>query len=122
MARTLSAFSNAPAQDLHLDERGDLAVVEGLEDIRQRVLEALRFGAGEWYLNRHAGVSYLTDVFVRPALVGVVSTILTDAIRAVEGVESVSGVQIELDTQARKMSYSATVHTAAGDVTVGVNE
>ena len=122
MAKTLSAFSGGEIQDLHLDDRGNLAVAEGLEDIRQRVVEALRFGAGEWYLDASAGVSYLRDVFVRPVEVGAVSTILTDAIRAVPGVESVSGIQVELDTEERTMSYSATVHTAEGDVTVGVDQ
>jgi len=123
MAKTLSAFTgDSPAQDLHLDERGDLAMAEDLEDIRQRVIEALRFGAGEWYLDKNAGVSYLRDVFVRPVEVGAVTTILTDAIRAVDGVESVSGVQVELDTEARTMSYSATVHTDLGDFTAGVEQ
>ncbi len=121
MSVTISAFMGDMDQDIHLDDRGDLAIASRVEDVRQRVLEALRFNEGEWYLDRTAGVAYLRDVFIRPVEVAMVSNILTDAIRAVDGVAGVSAVEVDLDTDERRMTYKATIRTDAGDTTVGVS-
>ena len=54
MTRTIAGFQPGnfliADQDLQLDEHGNLLIVDGLEDVRQRVLFRLRFWLGQWYL------------------------------------------------------------------------
>lgn len=120
--RTLSAFAAgdrfALDQDLRLDARGDIAIETGAEDVRQRVIERLRYWRGEWYLASGEGVPYLQEVFSRPISAELAQTIVSDEIRSVEGVREVSGVRAEIDPETRRLAYAAQVETDFGAVSV----
>ena len=122
MARTISAFeadSGSP-QDLRVTPRGDLEIVSEREDVRQRVIERLRFWFGQWFLRVQEGIPYRNEVFTRPISAGLAATLVTEQIRAVEGVTGVSGVTARIEPEDRRLVYQATVHTADGPVAVGV--
>ena len=123
MAQTISAFgSNQQArdgQDIRLDEFGNLAVVDGLEDVRQRVLERLRYWLGQWFLSVQDGVPYRPEIFQRSTTVGLAAAIVTDQIRTVEEVTGVSRVVATLDPVTRRMTYSALVSTEHGSMEIG---
>ena len=126
MARTLSAFAadETAGQDIRLDARGNLAIATGTEDVRQRVVERLRFSLGEWYLSVHDGVPYRSEIFNRSTTVGLAQAIVTEQIERVDGVATVSGVQAAIDPATRRMTYSAVVTTDDGaalamDETIG---
>lgn len=118
---TISAFApGVDAQDLHLDERGDLAVVTGLEDVRQRVIERLRFWRGDWYLDRTDGVPYIQEVFTRPMSAGLAASIVSGVIRSVAGVTGVRDVEATVDPVTRTLAYSARVDTVHGSTAVSL--
>lgn len=117
---TISVFApdDAAPQDLRLTPRGDLELADGLEDIRQRVIERLRFWRGEWYLDLTDGVPYLQDVFTRPITADLSARIITEQIRSVRGVTGVRDVVAELQTVDRRLIYSAIVDTVYGTTQV----
>ena len=119
MALSFSAFPGDDTQDMHLDGRGNLALVRDLEDIRQRVAERLRFWLGEWYLESESGVPYRSAVFTRPVTAGLAASAVTEKIRSVEGVLRVSNVEAVIDPVTRRFRYSAVVHSEYGSMTVG---
>ena len=109
--RTISAFGpNRQArhgQDLRLTARGDLEIVEGLESVRQRVIERLRFWRSEWFASGDAGVPYREEIFRDATGVGLASAVISDRIRDVADVTGVADVSVAIDGPTRRMSYRA---------------
>lgn len=103
---------------------GDVApefiIARGDESIRQRILQRLRFFRGEWFLNKRAGTPWFQRVLVRAAPIGIVTTVITDAISSVEGVISVSNVQSTINRETRRFTFSADITTENG--TISINE
>ena len=101
--------------DLLVGPDGNIAVVDRLESLRQRVVEQLNWMRGEWFLDLTGGVPYVERIFVRPIAPAVVSSIISDRIRSVPDVESVEDAQIAIDPKTRNMTYVATVRSRFGD-------
>lgn len=57
----LKRDGNAPA-DVYLDDSGHLTIVEDAEAVGQHARQRLMTFAGEWFLDKDAGVTWLTDV------------------------------------------------------------
>ena len=121
--KTISMFQAGEqardGQDLRADSVGGLEVVDGLESVRQRIIFALRFWLGEWYLNSGDGAPYRPEIFRKPTSAGLAGVIITNRIRGVDGVTGVSNVSVELDPMQRHFTYSASVQTEFGDLTIG---
>ena len=109
MSRSLSADL-----DLMPSTRGELPVVEGLEAVRQRVFQRLRFFRNEWFLAANQGVPYLQQIFVQPTPAGLAAQIIVAEILAVRGVTDVTDVDARLDPATRKLALRARVHTPEG--------
>ena len=107
--RTISAVDDLAA---------DFVVVDGLEAVRQRVTQRLRFTLGEWFLEPGEGMPYFEGVFVDNAGVTLATQLIVSEVRRVEGVTSVEVIRSALDPAARKLSVELRVGTADGDVTV----
>ena len=102
-------------QDLRLDDRGNLVVVRGVDDVRERVIEALRFQRGSWWLAASKGVPYRASIFVRPAFASTLSRIVGQTLLDVPGVAAVNNVDVSIDRVTRRMSYTADVTTDTGE-------
>ena len=115
--RSISAFSpdSASGQDIRLDSRGNLAVVDELEDLRQRLIQKLRWELGEWFVATSRGVPYRNRIFSRSISVGLAASILTDQIRSERGVTNVLDVEAVINFQTRRMTYRARVVSDFGD-------
>ena len=118
--RTLSAFepNQTSGQDIRLDGRGNLAVVTEIEDVRQRVVERLRWSLGEWFLQAQDGVPYRTRVFTGATSIGLASAVITEQILLERGVTAVLDVFTDINFTSRRMTYSAKVMTDFGDFDV----
>lgn len=121
--RTISAFApddhSADNQDIRVTSTGDLEIVDGLENVRQRVIERLRFWVGQWFLRVEDGVPYRPEIFHRPTSVGLAAAVVTSQIRDVEEVTGVANVVAQIDPLSRRMTYSATIMTVYGDMQIG---
>ena len=102
-------------QDLRLDGKGNLVVARGVEDVRERVIEALRFQRGSWWLAASKGVPYRASIFVRPAFAATLSRIVGRTLLDVPGVATVDNVDVRIDRATRRMSYTADVTTDTGE-------
>ena len=110
--RTISATdSTSPdgATIIDLDGR----VVDGLESLRQRIAQRLRFPRGTWFLDGNAGTDSVLGHQITAPLAG---TVMTGAIREEGGDEvvAVEDVRVDLDHDTRELSYSARVVSVYG--------
>ena len=110
MTRTISA----PDKDLG----PSFAVVEGLEAVRQLVVERLHFIQGEWFLSDSAGIPYYQEIFSQPASDDLAVQAIASEIRAVADVTSVEVVASAFDPDTRRLRFQATVGTLYGDIMI----
>lgn len=96
----------------------DLEFVQGLEGLRQRVVQRIRFFLGEWFLDRAAGTPYQRDVLVRPISIGLSLTAISHAIRSVEGVRGVSDIEGEIDRTTRTLDFRCRVESDYGTLLI----
>ena len=106
MTRTLSA---------DIDISANLAVADGLESVQQRVMQRLRLRRGEWFLAPDRGIALL-DALRQPNAAGLIPRLISDEVLDVQGVTGLSDVRVQLDTDTRKLYYTATVQTEHGDM------
>ena len=95
----------------------DNVVVDGIEALRQRIQQRLRFPLGTWDLDTRRGTESTLGHNMTPALA---ASALTDAILD-EGGDEITGapeVRSVLDHDTRALSYSATIPTIYGDMVV----
>ena len=114
MPRTVSVAPPSP------DRPDDLAggIVDGIEALRQRIVQAIRWRLGTWYLASRSGLDYdrlighrLSPDLVAATLNGVIRT---------EGGDEVLGVTAtyDLDRPSRVFTYAADVQTIYGPMAV----
>ena len=106
--------------DLTLDAKGNIAVVDGIAALQQRVIQRLRFWEKEWFLNYIDGVPYYSEIFQRPINAGLASAILVEQVMRVLEVERVSGVSVTLNPFTRQLSFTCIAHSAFGSAPVSV--
>ena len=96
----------------------DGTIVTGFESLRQRIVQAIRFRLGEWFLRTNRGLPY-TDLIGHRTTAGLAAATLTQAIRDEGGaeVEAVTDVRWSL-THPRRFRYQATVDTIYGPTAV----
>ena len=119
---TLSVFpfNETNPQDLRSSQNHNIELVDGLEDVRQRVIQKLRFIFGEWFLNNQLGIPYFQDFFVRPFSVGLASALLTEQVQSVEGVISVNDIFADLDNETRIFTYNVVIVTPFGNTQIQI--
>lgn len=79
-----------------LVERGDLALVDGLDAIAQHVAIRLQFFQGEWFLDQRVGIPYFQQVLVKAPNLTAVRSLLRDAVTTTPGVIAIVKFDLEL--------------------------
>ena len=105
---------NAPDRDIATD----FGIATGLEDIRQRCLQRMRFFRGEWFMDIRDGTPWFTRILTRPVDIGVVNAVITEQLASVEGVQRVESVDAEIDRETRTLRFEATLITNEGSTTI----
>ena len=111
MPRTLGVAP--PSRGLADDLTGLL--IDGLESLRQRVVQRIRFRRGEWFLNILMGLDYrLLEGFT--TTLELATTAITQEVRSEGGPEiiEIHDVVSTLDHETRRFSYSARIETIYG--------
>ena len=94
-----------------------LALVEEGAEVVQHVRTRLLFYANEWFLDLNAGVPYFEEVFVRPANLGNIESLLKTVILQTDGVESLSGFAMEYaGGGSRRLTISFLAQTQYGEI------
>jgi hypothetical protein len=111
-------------KDLRLDlnendllvENFDLSLVEGIDQIRQKLQIRLQFFYGEWYLDTTQGVKYFDEIFIKNPTLARVQSILKSVITDTPGVNELLSMACDLDNTMRQLSVSFTVNTPFGEI------
>jgi len=104
--------------DIHLDDQGNLSTVSGIEALRQKILQKLRFFQGEWFLNINEGVPYFQQIFARPIDAGLAASIFNNEILEEEEVTGLKNVSANLDPITREFRYNAIVESVFGIINI----
>ena len=93
----------------------DFTVVDGLESVKQRIVQRLLFWRGEWFLDTSKGIPYLPRALVRrgssPLLL---RQVITDAIEEVDGVVAVRDIEVTYQAAERRILYVADIEATEG--------
>ncbi len=85
--------------------------------VAQAVKTALLLAQGEWFLDKTAGVPWMTQI-LGYGTAPIYDLTIKDAILAVEGVDSITAYSSQLDTATRALTVTAQIDTAYGATTV----
>ena len=109
MTRTLSADK---------DLSPSFAVAEGLEAVRQRVLQRLRLHRGEEWRASDTDVPWYDEILNEPQGASLASQIISAEIQKVEGVTGIRNVVVRQDGRANRLFYTADVDTIHGPMSL----
>lgn len=94
----------------------DGQLVDGLESLRQRIVQRIRFPLGQWFVDTRRGTLPLLGYNEPSVPAGIITATILD-----EGgaeVVSVENVVVGFDQATRAMTYTAQVRTVYGDATI----
>ena len=93
----------------------DLALIAGIDLLRQRLKQRLWFFLGEWYLAIDQGVPYFESILGKPVDINQVEAILKATIVQTPGVEALLQFDISFTNATREFSLAFRVR-ADGDI------
>jgi hypothetical protein len=101
-----------------LIDMNKFSLVDGLSEIRQRLIQNLRTFLGEWFLDTTLGVPYHQLIFEKDTPPTVVEDLLKNAILETVGVTGLKSWQ-RLDlSSTRELRVSFIVSTSQGDLSI----
>lgn len=100
---------NILEHDFQLDENGNLATVEGVEEVRDRVTARMMFVRGEDPFDLRQGVPWFTEILDNAATRPLQSRIVTEEVRSESLVENVRDVVLIRNNETGDVTYSAVV-------------
>ena len=122
MPKVFSGFMTDMSDDQDVMQDGDhnVAIVDGIEGLRQKILMKLRFWRGEWPLAVQDGIPYYERIFGRTQNASIGASVITSAIRDEEEVRDVINIESSIDPATRHMTYSADVVSIHGQIPISV--
>ena len=98
-----------------------LTVNDSDEEIRQRIIQRLKFFRGEWFLDLTEGLPYFQAIFVKGTPADIIEAAFKNRIIGTDGVVTLSRFDpIELDSKLRNLTVSFDVKTINGN-TIFIN-
>ena len=85
-----------------LNAGGSLVEIEGVEQVRQRLVSRLRFFRGEWFLDLRQGIPYYRDVLVKNPRSPAIRSLFRRVILDTPGVLSLPRLDLVIDERARR--------------------
>lgn len=108
-------------RDLMLDSSGDivveendLALVDGAEQVAQRLRTRLRLIQGEWFLDTEAGLPWFTDILGKNLDFDRTEAVLRREILSTPGVLEIASFSLDYDPQARTLELRFRAVTESG--------
>lgn len=98
--------------DIYLNENGELAMVTDAEAVGQHVRQRLMTHEGEWFLDKSAGVTWLTDVLGQGYDPIIAESLTKTEILETDGVSDILEFSVRFDRSVRGVtSYNISVET-----------
>ena len=95
----------------------DLLLIDKAERIGQQIKITLQFWFQEWFLDTTQGIPYLEYICIKNPNVQHIRQIFRNAILSVEGVESVTKLNVSVDARNRILTVDYIANTSEGLVT-----
>lgn len=96
---------------------GGLQIVEGTDEIAQKLFTRLQFFLGEWFLDRRQGIPYYEKILIKNPDLIIIQSIFREAILETPGVTSLLDViQTDLESATRKLSVRFAAQLDSGAV------
>lgn len=91
--------------DLYLENR-DLAVVSGIDAIKQNIRQRIQMFMGESKFNIEAGVPYFEDIFKKNPDPAIVRSAFVKVITETSGILELTKLELDLNTATRVLSLT----------------
>lgn len=111
--------------DFKLDDNNDLIIennnlvlIDGIDLVRQLLLERLRTFRGEWFLDVTVGVPYFQDIMKKGVNINSVSSILKDEIVGTPGVISLKSFELDFDNLIRELKVVFSAQATQGEILI----
>ena len=101
---------------------GDISwgVLDGLDSLRQRVLEAYRFRLGEWFLDIREGNPAYQELLGIQHVQGLAERVFVSVAETFDEITAVLGVQANFDRRVRQLTSELAVATIYGPTVISV--
>jgi len=113
--------------DLFFDSVGNMNIVDGIDEVKQRLHTRLLRFLGEWYLDITLGVPYLQEILIKnPSQAAVVNNIKQTILKT-KGVTGITDFVIKLNTDGsgnivqRSVVIEFSATTDQGDVDMSIS-
>lgn len=98
-----------------ITEKGQLKLVRDGAEVVQHVRTRLQFYAEEWFLDLNAGTPYFQEIFVKPANLANIESILKSIILNTPGVGILTEFSMDYEGESvRKLTVSFSAETTFG--------
>jgi hypothetical protein len=116
-------FKTDPATGELVFVNGDVAMVSGLDAIRQDVEERVGYVRGDWFLDPEdpIAVPMFEEILGRKPSAAAVRAIYEKAILATPGVRAILSLTVDLDRATRTARVRFTASTDLGEIAVNVS-
>ena len=115
-----------PGMDFLVSDDGDLVftdsrlqMVDGTEELGQRVRLALLTHRGEWFADETYGVPWRPDVLRKAPDLGLIEAVLRAKVLDVPGVQTVKSLTVDLDYEARALAVDWEVIVGSSEAVTG---
>ena len=83
---------------------GNITMLSGVEEIRQKAKIRLQFFKGEWFLDQRVGLPYFQEILEKGTSLTVVSNRLRTAVETTPGIASITYWKADYDGITRSLS------------------
>lgn len=101
--------------DIQMTEKSDISLmgrdISTTNSIKQAILIRLRWFFAEWQYGPQYGVRYFEDVFIKNPNRTLVLSMISEIVRSVEGVKSVTDLTMQINNRTREANIRFTVTT-----------
>ncbi len=103
---------NGTPPDIYFDDSGNLAIVTNSQAVSQHINQRLKTFEGEWFLDKSAGVTWLSDVLGDKYDPVIAETLTKTEILETDGVTDIESFSVRFDRSSRGLkSYDISVNT-----------
>ncbi len=94
----------------------DLFIVEGADEVKQKLLQKFKMFYKEWFLDVSQGIPYIEEVFLKQPNTFRVDAILKQTIVSTEGVLELLEYDLDFNNSTRALKLKFLVKTNSGEV------
>lgn len=114
-----SPYPGDPSGTTHdlCNEYFELMLIDGVDQVRQKIKIRLQFFLGEWYLDTTVGTRYYEDVLVKNPPLSKLQSLFKAVIAETPGVTALTAFDLVFDVKNRSASITFTAQTLYGTLT-----